>query len=706
MVFSSPKKTVDYNLTRIEKGQGSKKIVESLKKALKEDPELIEDTALALIGIIQTDKKETFGYCLEILLNIAETETELLVNSIDAFIKIIQIPDDNALDINSILIALDILSIIVSVSPDLMQPAVPESLKKMRSSNSHIRSASYYILDTISKSNPEFFSNYTSDLIRSLNGLNVDERIYAIKLIGEIAQYSPKVIDDSYNVLKDLSSKHPSLEIRQQAHDVLKKFSVDEATPEVKTELLEFEKDFIGLNDINSEEMDFAELADDLSERIKGIDFEASAVAMLKSFEMDHLILKPEYRTHKTLTKEVEETIQVNEDTDEVNAISKKLQTNLEIETELHRIEQLVMDPIIELRLSPVEETTQKDETEYQEHPSPEFDDDKEKIPETKAEVTENKADVMETKAEVTEIKADVMETKAEVTEIKADVTETKAKVTEIKADVTETKAKVTEIKADVTETKAEVTEIKTDVTETKAKVTEIKADVTEIKAKVTEIKADVTETKAKVTEIKADVTETKAEVTEIKADVSETKADVTKTKAEVTEIKSDVSETKAEVTKIRAEVAEIKARVKGTKIVDQGFTQRAENNVETILAPLPDISIEMVHAIFSALQSEDKISNIGLIDINGKLITAIDPGTMNSNLMIKIIDMLSLEECLTQKGGFRNRVSIELSDKVLVAMPISTDHIMVVFTRPDVQFGMVFHQLDRTADKLEQILT
>ncbi|MDF1532745.1 MAG: hypothetical protein P1P72_10595 [ANME-2 cluster archaeon] len=664
MVFSSPKKTVDNNLTRIEKGQGSKKIVVSLKKALKEDPELIEDTALALIRIIQTDKKETFGYCLEILLNIAETETELLVNSIDAFIKIIQIPDDNALDINSILIALDILSIIVSVSPDLMQPAVPELLKKMRSSNSQIRSASYYILDTISKSNPEFFSNYTLDLIRSLNGLNVDERIYAIKLIGEIAQYSPKVIDDSYNVLKDLSSKHPSLEIRQQAHDVLKKFSVDEATPEVKTELLEFEKDFIGLNDINSEEMDFAELADDLSERIKGIDFEASAVAMLKSLEMDHLIVEPEYRTHKTLTKEVEETIQVNEDTDEVNAISKKLQTNLEIETELHRIEQLVMDPIIELRLSPVEETTQKDETKYQEHPSPEFDDDKEKIPETKAEVTENKADVMENKAEVTEIKSDVMETKAKVTEIKADVTETKAKVTEIKADVTKTKAEVTEIKADVSETKA-----------------------------------DVTKTKAEVTEIKADVSETKA-------DVSETKADVTKTKAEVTEIKSDVSETKAEVTKIRAEVTEIKAGVKGTKIVDQGFTQRAENNVETILAPLPDISIEMVHAIFSALQSEDRISNIGLIDINGKLITAIDPGTMNSNLMIKIIDMLSLEECLTQKEGFRNRVSIELSDKVLVAMPISTDHIMVVFTRPDVQFGMVFHQLDRTADKLEQILT
>ncbi len=569
MVFGSPKKTVDNNIKKIEKGHGNKKIVESLKKALKEDPGLIEDTTLALIGIIQTDKKETIGYCLELLLNIAEKETDLLVNSTDAFIKIIQIPDDDALDNNSILIALDIMSIIVSVSPELMQSAMPALLKKMRSSNSQIRSASYYILEVISKSNPEFFSNHTLDLIRSLNGLNIDERVFATKLIGEIAKYSPKVIDDSYDVLNDLASKHPSSEVRQEAHDVLKKFSVDEETTEEhETEKSKFENDFIGIDDIDSEEMDFAEIADDLSERIKGIDFEASAVEMLKSLEMDHLIVKPEYRTDKTSTEDVEETTQVNEDTDEEDATPKKLPPKLQIENkfanknELQRIEQLVMDPNIKTRLSPVKEITQKDETEYQEHPAPESDDDGVEIPENKTEVTE---------------------------------------------------------------------------------------------------------------------------------------------------IKADVTETKAEVTKIEAEVT-------GTEIVDQGFTKREESEVtaepepkpetvETISAPSPDISIEMVHAIFSELQSEDWIRNIGLTNLDGKLITAIDPGTMNSILLNKIIDLLSLEECLTRKEGFRNRVILELSDKVLVAMSINTDYIMVVFTKPNVQFGMVLYQLDRMAEKLEQIL-
>ncbi|MCL7413990.1 MAG: hypothetical protein M8353_10325 [ANME-2 cluster archaeon] len=559
MVFGSPKKTIDNSIKKIEKGHGSRKIVDSLKKALKEDSGLIEDTALTLIGIIQTDKKETFSYCLEPLLDIAETETDLLVNSTDAFINIIQIPDDNALDNNSILISLDILSIIVSLYPELMQPAVPALLKKMRSSNSQIRSASYYILDIISKSHPDFFSNHTLDLIRSLNGLNIDERVYATKLIGEIAKYSPNVIDDSYEVLNDLASKHPSSEVRQEAYDVLKKYGVDEETPEGKTEEhkpepLEFEKDFIGIDDINSEDMDFAELADDLSERIKGIDFEASAVEMLKSLQMDHLIVKPEYRTKKPSAEAVEATAKDSEDAEKEDVVPKKLPPKLHIENkfahkpELQRIEQLVMDPNIKPRLSPVKEITQKNGTKHQEPPATESVDDEIEVPKTNAEVEK----------------------------------------------------------------------IKTEVTE--------------------------------------------------------------------------------------------------TEIMNQGFTKRTDievmtesetkpQTVETISVSLPSSSIEMIHAIFTEIITEDWIRNIGLVNHDGNLITAINPKTLDQNLLQKIIDMLNLEKNLSYKEGFRNRISIELSDKVLVAMSINIEYIMVVFTKSNIQFGMVLYQLDRIAEKLEQII-
>ena len=66
---------------------------------------------------------------------------------------------------------------------------------------------------------------------------------------------------------------------------------------------------------------------------------------------------------------------------------------------------------------------------------------------------------------------------------------------------------------------------------------------------------------------------------------------------------------------------------------------------------------------------------------------------------------MLCFEETSTQKEGFRNRVSIELSDKLMVALSIDHEYILTVFTVPDVQFGIVLYQLNRTADKLEQIL-
>lgn len=572
MVFGSPKKTVDNSIKKIDKGHGSKKIVESLKKALQGDPELIGDTTLQLIGIIQTDKTETFGYCLEVLLEIAETEPDLLANSADAFIKLIQMPDDGTLDNNSTLIALDILSIIVAGYPEVMQPAVPALLKKMKSSNSNIRSATYYILDIISKTNPEFFSDHTPDLIRSLNGLNVDERIYAARLIGEIANSSPKVIDESYDILNDLASKHPNMELRQEAYDVLKKIMVKE-TPDANTkEPTEFEKDFIGIDEVKSEDVDFAELADDLSERIKGMDFEASAAEMLKSLDMEHLIVKPEFKNAKPANEvesfqpEVKETdtpldekavnegvVPVIEDIDDVeDEPPKKLPPKLKIDDKaapehaLNRIEQLVTDPNIKPRLSPVKDISPKDETESQEHQAPESPKEDVEVPKTE------------------------LETQA--------------------------------------------------------------ASETEV------VNQGLLE----------------------------------KTEPEVT-----------------AE-PEPKTEYETTK---------------TTSSPLPEITIEMVHAIFSELSNEDWVRNIGLTTNYGALISAIKPETMDSTLLKKISDMLSFEENVAQKEGFRNRVSIELSDKNLVAMSINSNYIMVVFTDPDVKFGLVLYQLDRTAEKIEQIL-
>ena len=267
MVFVSHKKHVDNSINKIRKGHGSQEVVRSLNKTLTEHPELMEDAVCQLMGIIQTDKVENFIYAIEVMLNIAEVEPDLLASSSDAIIRILEFPEDS-LDINYILKTMDILGMIASRYPKLMQPSVKIFLQKLNNSNTHIRSASFYILDLIAKPYPEYFSNYTLDLIRSLHGLHIDERLYATRLIGDVARISPNLIDESREVLSDLAYKHPDTMVRQEAHDVLKKFEVEDkaTTEEPEEEPLDFEKDFISLIDIKTESNDLGELADVLAE--------------------------------------------------------------------------------------------------------------------------------------------------------------------------------------------------------------------------------------------------------------------------------------------------------------------------------------------------------------------------------------------------------------------------------------------------------
>ena len=94
-----------------------------------------------------------------------------------------------------------------------------------------------------------------------------------------------------------------------------------------------------------------------------------------------------------------------------------------------------------------------------------------------------------------------------------------------------------------------------------------------------------------------------------------------------------------------------------------------------------------------------------GLVTKDGTLISAIKPDSIDKSILKKISNMLSSGETSPKKEGFRNRVSIEHPDKLLVALCIGNKYNLTIFAVPDVQFGIVLYQLNRTADKLEQIL-
>ena len=280
MVFNSPKKHVANSIKKIGKGNGDRKVIESLNRTLTGHPELMEDAVYQLVGIIQTDKVENFAYVIEVMLNIAEIEVYPLANSSDAITKILEFPEDR-LDINYMLKTMDVLGMIASRYPEMMQLSVKTLLQKLNNPNRQIRSASFYILNSIAKSHPKYFSNYTMDLIRSLHSPHNDERLYTARLIGDIANIPFNLI----NEMGELAYEYLDMMIRQETYNAVK-----EPVPEDKiTTSIE----------VQNESNDFGELADIVEESIKGIDFEESAAELLKSLGMEHLIIKPLNRNKK-----------------------------------------------------------------------------------------------------------------------------------------------------------------------------------------------------------------------------------------------------------------------------------------------------------------------------------------------------------------------------------------------------------------------
>jgi predicted regulator of Ras-like GTPase activity (Roadblock/LC7/MglB family) len=347
MVFNSPKQTLSKTINKMVKGQGNQKQVESLTKIIDENPELIEIATNQLIEIIHSEKKRISSFVFDALLNIAERDPEPLGNASVDIIKIIRTSEEK-LDIKNTLKALDILSILTISHPKRMRPAIPVLFNKIHHSNSNIRSASFFILDMIAKSQPESFLNHTPDLVKCLHGLNNDERVYGIRLINKIVADYPDIFDEFYSSLYVLAYNYPSTEVRSEAYEIFQRFKLHEKKAEV--ELHEFEKDLIGLDDFHSEEADFEMVVDELSERIEGIDFESSAADLIKSLGMGHLIVKPEY-----MDTEVEETKIEQEPQEQVplEKLPPKPETDEKTpEIELQRIEYMMVDPIIRAQMS------------------------------------------------------------------------------------------------------------------------------------------------------------------------------------------------------------------------------------------------------------------------------------------------------------------------------------------------------------------
>jgi hypothetical protein len=112
---------------------------------------------------------------------------------------------------------LEILSKITQKYPERMRIAVPELLICLENTNPIIRTISYLILSILATSHHEFFKGHSKEIIRVLNGLYVDEKIYACKLIKQLAQKDQTIVTDTYDLLEDLWLNYPDCNLRSEA---------------------------------------------------------------------------------------------------------------------------------------------------------------------------------------------------------------------------------------------------------------------------------------------------------------------------------------------------------------------------------------------------------------------------------------------------------------------------------------------------------
>lgn len=235
MLLNDPKQKAQSIIKKIEKGTASETDIINLSEILNKEPSLASETAGSLISILQKFDAISSRSAISALNIVADKDIGILSGSVDVIAGCLQ----KDLPTGEILKALEIMLKIYQKHPGKMDIAVPGLLVSLRNMNVTVRENAYYLLRSIAILHPEFFKGRTKELNLALNGLNLDERIYACKIIKNIADKDPKIVEDAYDVLSYLESKHPSRELRVEAASAMDKLKIKEEVPEVRKDLIE-----------------------------------------------------------------------------------------------------------------------------------------------------------------------------------------------------------------------------------------------------------------------------------------------------------------------------------------------------------------------------------------------------------------------------------------------------------------------------------
>ncbi len=211
-----PQKKAQSILKNIEDGKANEANLDYLTELLDIQPSIAPEIMQTLNHILQKGDVKACSSAILALDKIIENNPGLEDYSLKAIVDCMQKRKED-LHEDSILKILEILLRITQKYPERMGAAVPELLIYLKNGSIKVREKVYFLLALLAITHHEFFIGRSNDLIRVLNGLNLDERIKACRLIMKIAMKDRRIVADTYEVLEDLRLNHPDSILRAEA---------------------------------------------------------------------------------------------------------------------------------------------------------------------------------------------------------------------------------------------------------------------------------------------------------------------------------------------------------------------------------------------------------------------------------------------------------------------------------------------------------
>ncbi|MDO8726413.1 MAG: hypothetical protein Q7J35_10135 [Candidatus Methanoperedens sp.] len=289
MIWSKdPQKELQSIFKKMEMGKVNESNLDSLVQLLDKQPSMVPEAIKMLTRLSQNGDIKVCSSVISTFNKAAEKDFRIPADSVNVIVCCMQ-KGKQGFNEDLMLDALEILLKIYQEYPEHMSIAVPELLACLENISPKIRNKAYLILDSLVATRTEFFLGRSKELIRVLNSLSVDARIYGCRLIMNISVKNPVFVMDTYAAVEDLRQNHPDHRLRSEAGYAAEKLKPKEqpAKPDAATvEIAKPVKDDVSDVDLISYEKPLYECTNLV------IPDDADLKTMLETMGLKHLIKK------------------------------------------------------------------------------------------------------------------------------------------------------------------------------------------------------------------------------------------------------------------------------------------------------------------------------------------------------------------------------------------------------------------------------